>query len=206
MNAHMKTPKSASLKPRPGATYIKRIRQTWYWVAPRKIRLAGYPLKTVRLDDQDGACEANRLQQADSLTKEAFAWLRGEGQYALEKLETEQFMHLLELAVKSARGRAKKRGLKFTITSRCLFDLLETQGRRCALTGVRFDPTPSTSDSFRSPNRPSVDRIEKTEGYTIGNVRLTTVIANMARSDYGDEAFYEMCVSGAVERLRQIQN
>ncbi|WP_299830744.1 hypothetical protein [uncultured Roseobacter sp.] len=34
---------------------------------------------------------------------------------------------------------------------------------------------------------PSIDRIDNAEGYTLGNIRIVTVIANMARSDFSDD-------------------
>jgi hypothetical protein len=43
------------------------------------------------------------------------------------------------------------------------------------------------------PFSPSLDRIDCTQGYVAGNVRLVCLIVNFALNTFGDDAFLEMC-------------
>jgi hypothetical protein len=66
-----------------------------------------------------------------------------------------------------------------------LIDIYNTQKGRCALTNVLMSAESSSQDSV------SIDRIDGSKGYVLGNVRLTTRFANLARSGLGDKAFHE---------------
>ena len=69
--------------------------------------------------------------------------------------------------------------------------LAESQNYRCALTGIALKR--NNINGKRHYNAPSMDRIDNSRGYEVGNVRWTSQWANLARSDYGDEVFYKMC-------------
>lgn len=62
--------------------------------------------------------------------------------------------------------------------------LLETQGYRCAVTGVDLEPNPVGG---AQPFQPSLDRIDNDEGYVLGNVRIVALIVNYAMSRWGEE-------------------
>jgi hypothetical protein len=98
---------------------------------------------------------------------------------------------MMELGIKKARGRAAERAWGFDLTVDYLVALCDEQGSRCALTGMPFRM--AMVAGVRNPFQPSIDRIDITQGYVVGNVRLTTVIANVARAEFGDEPFLEMC-------------
>ena len=70
-------------------------------------------------------------------------------------------------------------------------DLAEKQNYRCALTGIPLKR--KNIDGKRHHNAPSIDRIDNNLGYEEGNVRWTSQWANLARNDYGDKVFYDMC-------------
>lgn len=63
--------------------------------------------------------------------------------------------------------------------------MLNSQGR-CAITGLPFDCNPAAG---RSPFAISVDRIDSSQGYCVGNVRLVLLAVNLAMSHWGEEAF-----------------
>lgn len=96
--------------------------------------------------------------------------------------------------------RSRVKGLECSITTDHILEMLRVQGWRCALTDVEFDFR-SAANAKRSARRPSIDRIDPSAGYVPGNVRITTVIANIARADFTDEDFYDMCE--AVTRTRK---
>lgn len=91
-----------------------------------------------------------------------------------------------------ARQRAQLRQCDFTITREDLISRLEAQRGLCAVTGVPFSLAGKLKGAKR-PNRMSVDRIDRTGGYTPGNFRITTAIANVAMMDWEFEDFVDMC-------------
>lgn len=99
-------------------------------------------------------------------------------------------------AIKKVRSRSRERKIPFNLTVSALEEVMERQGRRCALTGCEFDLGFSEKHS-RRPFAPSVDRLDVSKGYLIGNFRITTVIANLARQDFGDGVFLRMCAETA---------
>lgn len=82
------------------------------------------------------------------------------------------------------------------LTLEFLSALWERQGGRCPFTGWPMLLPKSTEGKWEPGpkwRRASLDRIDNAKGYAKGNVRFVSVIANMARQDYGDEAVYEFC-------------
>lgn len=102
----------------------------------------------------------------------------------------------LKTCLRKAKVRAKGKEVDADVTIEDLAYLLQKQGSRCALTGLKFDLKRS-NHGRRRPFAPSIDRIDTKVGYTFGNIRLVCTIANLARSDFGDKAFMSMC-RGAV--------
>jgi hypothetical protein len=98
-----------------------------------------------------------------------------------------------------ARKRSEARGMADRITHDDVVALFMAQRGLCALTGVRLDLT-AKKKLMRNPDRPTLDRIDTSLGYVPGNCRLVTLIANVARCDFGDDEFYRMCE--AALRLR----
>ncbi|VTU32398.1 hypothetical protein H4CHR_03003 [Variovorax sp. PBS-H4] len=82
----------------------------------------------------------------------------------------------------------------FDLTASALRDLwLEQQGH-CFWTGLPID---FDYGQARHPMRPSVDRLNPSEGYTLENVVWASNFANRARGDLSPQAFAElMCALG----------
>jgi len=79
--------------------------------------------------------------------------------------------------------------------------LWSEQGGRCALSGRSMELPRNGLEwerRTRDPWKPSLDRIEGRLGYTRGNVRFVTVIANLAKSGFSDADVIEFC-RGVVE-------
>ena len=79
-----------------------------------------------------------------------------------------------------ARGRAKRRGLEFSIT---IDDILIPE--RCPVIGVILDRILLNEGRKRTPNpcAPSLDRIDPSKGYIKGNVRVISWRANNLKSN-----------------------
>ena len=86
----------------------------------------------------------------------------------------------------NARERAKRLGVSYDLTREWVLRKLKEP---CALTGRQFDLSRPTGGPRSNPDAPSIDRIDNSLGYTMDNVRLVTVHANIARNEFSDEAF-----------------
>lgn len=75
----------------------------------------------------------------------------------------------------SAKYRAKKKGLSFTITKD---DIVIPEF--CPVFGIRLETSPEVG---RSDASPSLDRIDNSEGYVKGNVIVVSWLANRIKSD-----------------------
>lgn len=96
-----------------------------------------------------------------------------------------------ELMHKATRVSARKRGLACELSVEDVRELLSSSKGRCALTGIPFD-------LFKDPNRrvrlwaPSLDRIDCSQGYVPGNVRVVANAVNIALSDFGEIVLLEI--------------
>lgn len=81
---------------------------------------------------------------------------------------------------------AQTRGLEFSISLECIWDIFEQQNRRCALSGVliSFGPGPQTA---------SLDRIDPSLGYISGNVQWVHKKINIIKMDLSVSDFVEWC-------------
>jgi len=70
-----------------------------------------------------------------------------------------------------------------------LLEILERQGRKCAITGKEF-----TYSGGGEPTNVSIDRIDCNRPYEKGNVRLICAVVNTMRSRMTDDQFANWCV------------
>lgn len=99
------------------------------------------------------------------------------------------FWSFCQRAAASARSRAAQFSVPVSIDAYDIDRLFADQGCCCAVTGQPFAiPVPRK----RQAAGPSVDRIVPAKGYVRPNVRLVTNAVNMAMSNWGEEAFWEM--------------
>lgn len=85
---------------------------------------------------------------------------------------------------------AKERGIKFSISIKQAWDLYESQARRCALTGL---PIFFGRTSSRRETTASLDRINSSKGYEVGNVQWVTKDINVMKRTLLNEEFLEIC-------------
>lgn len=88
------------------------------------------------------------------------------------------------------RARARRKGLDCSLSTEDLMDLYSEQGGVCAISGVAM--TMLRGDG-RCGTNISVDRIDSTRGYVVGNVRLVCDRANTMRSDMSDVEMIWWC-------------
>lgn len=86
------------------------------------------------------------------------------------------------------KTNAELRNIVFEITPEYLWEVFEAQDFKCALTGW-----PIGWSEVGSIHTASIDRIDSNQGYIVGNVQLLHKDVNMAKQQYSQEYFIEMC-------------
>ena len=94
------------------------------------------------------------------------------------------------------KNRSYKKG-ETDITLEYLKELWEKQNGLCPFTG--WNPLlPRSSSYSNDPNsmyRASIDRIDNSKGYVVGNIRFVSVIANYCRNTFTDDQVKLFCES-----------
>jgi len=90
--------------------------------------------------------------------------------------------------LRNAKSRAKSRGQQCTIDKTWVEKKLKPM--RCSVTGVELVWAPGS----KGPLLPSLDRVDPSKGYTVGNTRVTSCIFNRARGTFTDEEVLEYLV------------
>lgn len=88
---------------------------------------------------------------------------------------------------------ARQRNLEFTVTPEYIFDLLEKQEYKCALTGLPISMAKTTKDQVRGRSTVSLDRINSDIGYVVGNLQWVHKKLNRMKQDFTQEVFIELC-------------
>ena len=88
----------------------------------------------------------------------------------------------------SWRLSAVRRHHVWELTKQLLEEIFVKQDGRCALTGIKM-----SARKPKSPFRPSIDRIDSSKGYELGNVQFICSIVNVMKNKYGEETFTLLC-------------
>ncbi len=91
----------------------------------------------------------------------------------------------------SIQRGAKSRNLEFSITIEYAWELFEKQNKLCSLTGKLLSLHKHKRDKIRPTA--SLDRIDNTKGYIIGNVQWVHKHVNICKHTYTNEEFIELC-------------
>lgn len=89
-----------------------------------------------------------------------------------------------------ARTRAEKKGFEFELTNQNIFDLMEKQEMKCAITNVEMTLL-SANRKKANAFKCSLDRIDSGKGYTLDNIRLVCWAVNQMKADRTDDEFKE---------------
>lgn len=87
------------------------------------------------------------------------------------------------------KRNAAKRGIKFDITIEYMAELLEKQKNLCALTDLPIDFPQKTGTRHTA----SLDRIDSSRGYEVGNVQWVHVDVNLMKMDLTVDRLKELC-------------
>ncbi len=106
--------------------------------------------------------------------------------------EYSPYRHHLNLA----RRRVKANGRELNINLEYLKKLWEQQEGKCPYTGWELENFAATSlwnNHQLHPKTASLDRIDSTLGYVMGNVQFVSVMANYAKRDFHELQLLEFC-------------
>jgi hypothetical protein len=90
----------------------------------------------------------------------------------------------------NTRASAIRRGFVFEITMQQMWELFESQKRKCALTGVDLTLTRATR-AFEG--NASLDRIDSSKGYTLDNIQWVEKQINRMKSNLTETRFLQYC-------------
>lgn len=89
----------------------------------------------------------------------------------------------------SLRNGAEDRNIEFNVTIEELWELFIKQNRKCALSGLEIN----FSLSKEIEKTASLDRIDSSKEYVIGNIQWVHKHINMMKMDYDEKYFIELC-------------
>ena len=84
--------------------------------------------------------------------------------------------------------KAKGRTKEFNLVGLDLLDLWDKQDGRCAYTKL---PLLATANQF---NTVSLDRVDSSKGYVVGNIQLVCAAINKMKQEYTEEMFLLFCL------------
>lgn len=94
--------------------------------------------------------------------------------------------------ITTSRYRCKSSGLDHNIDSSFLKKIYEEQNGMCAISGKVMEIRGS-KNAANSPYSISLDRIDSTQGYVVGNVWLVCTGINLMKSRLTMDQFVEFC-------------
>lgn len=179
----------------------------------------GIPVRCVQLQRFPHLNEANRAAVADDFrsgmcmseiakkrglkTSSVKTMLRHSGIRRRSKSETSAITSFSRLGTKNIpgfiisqwKGSARTRGREWNLTPEYLQALFDEQQGRCYYTGIPMVVKRRRVEESAvrvNPLRMSLDRIDSSKGYVIGNVVLCSAFANYAKTDMPSEEFISL--------------
>lgn len=99
------------------------------------------------------------------------------------RIKKEFISDVLDRYFAKMHSAAKYRSKEFSISIEDIFDLWRNQEGRCAYTKL---PLLATANQF---NTVSLDRIDSSKGYIVGNIQLVCAAINKMKQDYPEDVF-----------------
>jgi hypothetical protein len=91
------------------------------------------------------------------------------------------------------RRDASRRSIDFLVDAEYIYHLFELQGGRCALTGEQINLPSNCEDERLYKYTASLDRIDSSQGYVIGNLQWVHKDINYMKWDKNEIEFLEWC-------------
>lgn len=114
------------------------------------------------------------------------------GRWTRHRLYSPKLDRFFQKRCSSQKSMAKARGIAFMLNKDDALGLYIEQGGKCAISGV---PMTFEYDKSRRINiySPSIDRIDSSGHYTVGNVQIVCSVVNMMKGELGHAEFIVWC-------------
>lgn len=99
------------------------------------------------------------------------------------------------------KASARKRGIPFEVSIEQLWELLVQQQHQCALSGLPLTLDPRGDESYTNA---SVDRIDNTKGYVLGNLQWVHKDVNLMKMFLPQDRFLDLCSQITVYQGKEI--
>jgi len=96
---------------------------------------------------------------------------------------------------------ARNRNLELTVTKEFLWDLFVEQHRKCALSGEGITLIKGRDTSIQTA---SLDRIDSSKGYVVGNVQWVHKVVNILKNNLSDTDFLNWCCLVVKHKIREL--
>jgi hypothetical protein len=91
------------------------------------------------------------------------------------------------------KHNAKNNDHELKIDLKYIWDLFLKQNRKCALSGLSLYFAKNSKEFRQGKTTASLDRIDSSKGYEIGNVQWVHRIVNIMKSNHDEDFFCELC-------------
>lgn len=163
-----------------------------------------YSIEEQVLDDGTILCyKCKKYKQPEEFDTDTTRWYRNNKDCRCKECKNKQRKHqlllnntietpyeLLDRRFLGLKGRAARNGLLVNIDKKYLHYLWDKQNGKCAISGI--DMT-YISNQGRIPTNVSVDRIDSSKGYIIGNVQLVCMAVNQMKNDLDLKTLLTFC-------------
>ena len=106
---------------------------------------------------------------------------------------TEKFGDIHQSYLCLLRIRARNRKLAYNLSGEYLWELFLKQDRKCALSGQELFFPKAWGVRSKTDITASLDRIDSTKGYIVGNVQWVHKTINVMKMDMSDSEFINIC-------------
>lgn len=170
------------------ALYPVSIKKKVYWIC---LCECGKEVRTLTTHLKRGSVKSCGCLNSEITTSRNIASRKGYG---------EIYGHYIS----QVKYNAKKRNLEYELEDKYLWDLFLLQDRKCAISGIVIGFAPKYNSRSAEKNTASLDRIDSTKGYVIGNVQWTHKDVNRMKFEKTDEEFITLCKQISIYNTRRL--
>ena len=98
--------------------------------------------------------------------------------------------YISEHLYNNSRSNSKKYKFNYNLNKSYIKELVDKQNCKCAYTGLSFD-------FYETTSTPSIDRIDSSKGYVIGNVAIVRTDINKMKNNYSMDLFKKLVCAAA---------
>ncbi len=117
------------------------------------------------------------------------------------------FLNIIKQHSKGNRASNRRRNMEIAITFQDLKNQWEKQKGICPYTGWKLKSPKSLSPRHqlsKTPDRASLDRIDSSKGYVLGNIQFVSLMAQYAKLDWSGKDLINFCEAVSSYNQKQV--